>query len=56
MTETVGYDICSDISLSKVFDMSGHVVFDPSCRIKIRDDCFLPKDAFDDDYPDDKNK
>ncbi|KAF8345455.1 hypothetical protein F5887DRAFT_1192178 [Amanita rubescens] len=49
-------DICATISLSKAFDLNGHVVLDPKCRIKISDDCFLPRDALDDEYPDDRNE
>jgi hypothetical protein len=50
-------DICATISLSKVFDLSGHVVLEgPKCSIKIGDDCFLPRDALDDEYPDDRNE
>ncbi|KAF8345456.1 hypothetical protein F5887DRAFT_1074512 [Amanita rubescens] len=47
-------DICAIITLSKVFDLSGHVVLDPKRRIEIGDDCFLPKDALGDEYPDDR--
>jgi hypothetical protein len=40
------------ISLSKIIDLSGHVVLDSHRSVEIDEDCFLPRDALNDSRPD----
>ena len=46
----------ASISLSKIVDLSGHVVLDSHRCVEIDEDCFLPRDALDDSSPDGKEE